>query len=148
MATNMTRKYSKTEVWPVVNGTVSGDPVVAVAGAGRQPAVALTSEGGATRSETFGPYTVSGIPSGGVGLLDNFATVAVDGAFRFLVTGASASTAVNTPVYAILSGDTVTSLTLTASTNPPFGKIDRYIGEAGSTEVSVWIGDFVDAEGA
>lgn len=145
MATNMTRKYKKTEVWPVVDGTLSGAAVVSSAASGRQPGVALTSEGGANRSETFGPYTLSGIPSGGVGLLDNFATVAVDGAFRFNVTGASASTAVNTPVYAVLSSDTVASLTLTASTNPPFGKIDRYIGESGTTDVSVWVGDYVDA---
>lgn len=145
MATNMTRKYSKTEVWPVVDGTVSGAAVVSSSASGRQPGVALTSEGGATRSETFGPYTLSGIPSGGIGLLDNFATVAVDGAFRFNVTGASASTAVNTPVYAVLSGEAVASLTLTASTNPPFGKIDRYIGESGTTDVSVWVGDYVDA---
>lgn len=145
MSLNMTRRYSKTEVWPVVDGTVSGAAVVSTAAAGRQPGVALTSEGGATRSETVGPYTIGGIPSGGVGLLDNFATIAIDGAFRFNVTGASASTAVNTPVYAVLSSDTVASLTLTASTNPPFGKIDRYIGESGTTDVSVWIGDFVDA---
>lgn len=145
MARNMTRKYSKTEVWPVVDGTTSGSAVVSSAASGRQPGVALTSEGGATRSEVFGPYTISGIPSGGVGLLDNFATIAVDGAFRFPVTGASASTAVNTPVYAVLSSDAVASLTLTASTNPPFGKIDRYIGETGTTECSVWVGDYVDA---
>jgi hypothetical protein len=145
MATNMTRKYSKTEVWPVVDGTVSGAAVVSSSASGRQPGVALTSEGGASRSETFGPYTISGIPSGGVGLLDNFATIAIDGAFRFNVTGASASTAVNTPVYAVLSGESVASLTLTASTNPPFGKIDRYIGESGTTDVSVWVGDYVDA---
>jgi hypothetical protein len=145
MALNMTRKYSKTEVWPVVDGTLSGAAVVSSSASGRQPGVALVSEGGATRSETVGPYTISGIPSGGVGLLDNFATIAIDGAFRFPVTGASASTAVNTPVYAILSSETVASLTLTASTNPPFGKIDRYLGETGSTECSIWIGDFVDA---
>lgn len=145
MALNMTRKYTKTEVWPVPDGTLSGAAVVSSSASGRQPGVALVSEGGATGTiETAGPYTITG-PLGGVGLLDNFATVAVDGAFRFEVTGASASTAVNTPVYAVLSSDTVASLTLTASTNPPFGKVDRYIGEAGSTEVSVWIGDFVDA---
>jgi len=145
MALNMVRKYSKTEVWPVPNGTLSGAAVVSSSASGRQPGVALTSEGGATRSVTVGPYTLSGIPAGGVGLLDDFATIAVDGAFRFPVTGASASTAVNTPVYAVLSGQAVGSLTLTASTNPPFGKIDRFIGETDATECSVWIGDYVDA---
>ena len=145
MALNMVLKYSRTEVWPVVDGTLSGAAVVSTAASGRQPGVALVSEGGATKSETVGPYTISGIPSGGVGLPDNYATVAVDGAFRFPVTGASSSTAVNTPVYAVLSSDTVASLTLTASTNPPFGKIHRHIGETSSTECSVIIGDFVDA---
>lgn len=144
MALNMVTHYTKTEVWPVVDGTLSGAAVVSTAAAGRQPGVALTSEGGATRSDTVGPYTITS-PAGGVGLLDNFATVAVDGSFRFAVTGASASTVVNTPVYAVLSSDTVASLTLTASTNPPFGKIERYIGETGSTECSVLIGDYVDA---
>lgn len=144
MATNMTTRWQNTEVWPVPNGTVSGAAVVSSSASGRQPGVALTDEGGATRTATVGPYSIT-YPSGGVGLLDNFATVAVDGAFRFAVTGASASTAINTPVYAVLSGDAVASLTLTASTNPPFGKVERYIGESGTTEVSVIIGDFVDA---
>lgn len=148
MAKNMTIRYTKTEVWPVVNGTASGGAVVSSSASGRQPAVALTSEGGATRSEAVGPYTISGIPSGGVGLPDNYATVAIDGAFRFDVTGASASTPVNTPVYAVLDTDTVASLTLTASTNPPFGKIHRFLGEASNTECSVYIGDYVDATGA
>jgi len=142
---NMTLHYSKTEVWPVVDGTLAGAAVVSTAASGRQPGVALTSEGGATRSETFGPYTISGIPAGGVGLPDNYATVAIDGAFRFDVVGASASTAVNTPVYAVVSSDAVTGLTLTASTNPPFGKIHRFLGETSATECSVIIGDFVDA---
>jgi hypothetical protein len=145
MALNMTRKYTQTEVWPVPDGTLSGAAVVSSSASGRQPGVALTSEGGSTGTlATAGPYTLTG-PRGGIGLLDNFATIATDGAFRFAVTGASASTVVNTPVYAVLSSDTVASLTLTASTNPPFGKIDRYIGETGDTECSVWVGDFVEA---
>ena len=144
MALNMVTRYKTTEVWPVPDGTLSGAAVVSSSASGRQPGVALTSEGGATRSDTVGPYTITS-PAGGIGLLDNQATVAVDGSFRFPVTGASASTVINTPVYAVLSTDTVASLTLTASTNPPFGKVGRYIGETGSTEVEVIIGDYVDA---
>lgn len=144
MATNMVTRYHKSEVWPVPNNTLSGAAVVSSAASGRQPAVALTAEGGATATSTVGPYSIT-YPAGGIGLLDNFATVAVDGSFRFAVTGASASTVTNTPVYAVLSGDAVASLTLTASTNPPFGKVGRYIGETGATEVEVIIGDFVDA---
>lgn len=145
MATNMTRKYTKTEVWPVPDGTLSG---AAVVDANSQPGVTLVAEGGATSSTVIGPYTISGIPSGGVGLADNFATVAIDGAFRFPVTGASAATVSNTLVYAVVAGGAVTELTLTAGANIPFGKVDRFIGRAdasagtSATETSVWIGDF------
>jgi hypothetical protein len=141
MALNMTHKFRQTEVWPVVSGTVSGSAVTSITGT---PGVAITSRGDATKSETVGPYTVSGIPSGGVGLQSGEATVATDGAFKFLVVGATAATPPNTLVYSIgAAGAAVTGLTLTASTNLPFGKIDRYIGET-ATQASVWIGRFTD----
>lgn len=141
MATNMAHKYTKTEVWPVVAGTESGDAVISST---NQPGVALTDRGDVTSSTTLGPFTVSGIPNNtGTGTAE--AVIAVDGAFRFPVTGASASTARNTIVYAVISTGEVTSLTLTASTNIPFGKIDRFIGEASATECSVWVGRYVDA---
>lgn len=140
MALNMTHKYTKTEVWPVASGVVSGDPVTSTTG---QPGVALTSRGNATTSVVVGPYTISGIPSGGIGLGSAEATVAIDGAFRFLVTGADATTVKNTVVYSVgAAGAAVTSLTLTAGSNLPFGKFDRLIGESGATEASVWLGDF------
>ena len=44
MAENMVHKYTKTEVWPVVSGTVSGQAVTSITG---HPAVALTSRGDA-----------------------------------------------------------------------------------------------------
>lgn len=140
MAMNMVHKYTKTETWPVVSGTVSGDAVTSITG---QPAVALTSRGDATVSRTVGPYTVTGIASGGVGNNTAEATVAIDGAFRFDIVGAVASTPKNTLVYSVgAAGAEVTSLTLTASTNLPFGKFDRLIGENSATESSIWIGDF------
>lgn len=148
MAENMVHKYTKTEVWVVPDGTLSGAPVVQNAGASAIPGVALVSEGGATKSMNFGPYTVSGIPSGGVGLADNRATVATDGAFRFPVTGATAATTSGTIVYAVVSSGAVTSLTLTATNNTPFGKIDRFIGDTAATESSVFIGRFIDSIGA
>lgn len=144
MALNMVTRWKNTEVWPVPAGTESGDAVVSSSASGRQPGVAVTDPGGAERTETVGPYDIT-YPSGGIGLVAGQATVAVDGSFRFPVTGASASTVINTPVYAVLSSDAVASLTLTASTNPPFGKIERFIGETAATECSVIIGDFVDA---
>ena len=138
MAENMTHKYTHTEAWPV---TAEVDSGVAVLSSTNQPGVTLTASGGFTKSQAIGPYTVSGIPAGGVGLQALQVTVATDGAFRFPVVGASASTARNTLVYRTTGG----ALTLTPSTNLPFGKIDRHIGEASGTECSVWIGDFVDA---
>lgn len=141
MALNMVHKYTKTEVWPVPSGTVSGDAVTSING---EPGVALTSRGDATKSVTIGPITISGIASGGVGNNTAEATVAIDGAFRFDVTGALASTPKNTLVYAVSAGagTDVTSLTLTAGSNLPYGKFDRLIGEASATESSVWLGDF------
>lgn len=134
MALNMTHKYTKTEVWPVGTNIAPG---VAVLSTTNQPAVTLTGSGDYERTETVGPFEVT-FPAGGVGLLANQATVAVDGAFRFPVVGASATTDRNVLVYITGAG----ALTLTASTNAPFGKVDRFIGETSATETSVWIGDY------
>lgn len=153
MALNMTQKYTKTEVWTVPTGTDSGVPVVqATSGAAQADAVlitipgfTLTAEGADTKDTVIGPYTITG-PSGGVGLPDGKATVAIDGAFRYPVTGATAVTAVSGAiVYATVSSGAVTALTLTSSaTTVPFGKIDRFIGETAATETSVWVGRFQD----
>lgn len=135
MAMNMTHKFTKSEVWTVGNDVAPGTAVLSITD---QPGVTLTGSGDYTTSHAVGPYTITGIPSGGVGLLDDQATVAIDGAFRFPVAGASASTPGNTLVYITSAG----ALTLTVGTNDPFGKVDRFIGETSATETSVWIGDF------
>lgn len=134
MALNMTQRYTQTEVWQVGTNVAAG---TAVKSTTNQPGVTLVDSGDRTRSTTVGPYTISGIPSGGVGLPSGKATVATDGGFRFPVTGASASTAGNTLVY-LLSGGT---LSLTSATGAiVFGKVDRFIGETSNTETSVWVG--------
>lgn len=135
MAQNMVHKYTKTEVWEVGTNTPPGKAVKSTT---NQPGVTLTGSGDYTKSETVGPYTVSGIPAGGVGLKPTKATVAIDGAFRFDVAGASASTAGNTVVYLTPAG----ALTLTKGTgvNFVFGKVDRFLGEQSATETSVWVG--------
>lgn len=134
MAMNMVHKYSKTEVWQVGTGVAPG---TAVKSTTNQPGVTLTGSGDYTKSQVIGPYTVSGIPAGGVGLPSGKATVAVDGAFRFPVTGATAATAGNALVY-LLSGG---ALSLTSATGAiVFGKVDRFIGEQSATETSVWVG--------
>ncbi len=153
MALNMTQKYTKTEVWTVPSGTDSGFPVVqATTGAAQADSVLITipgftlvAEGADTKSAVIGPYTISGIPSGGVGLPAGKATVAIDGAFRYPVTGATNAVASGAIVYATVSAGAVTALTLTSSgTTVPFGKIDRFLGEDVATECSVWVGRFQD----
>lgn len=155
MALNMTQKYTKTEVWTVPSGTDAGVPVVQpVTGADgtnikgySRPGFTLVAEGADTKnSPAIGPYTITGIPSGGVGLPAGKATVAIDGAFRYDVTGATNALASGTAIFAVVSGGAVTSLTTAhaAGVNVPFGIVDRFIGEKSATETSVWVGRFVD----
>ena len=134
MALNMVHKYHKTEVWEVGTNVPPGKAVKSTT---NQPGVTLTGSGDYTKSQVIGPYTVSGIPAGGVGLKPTKATVAVDGAFRFPVTGATSATAGNTLVYLLTGG----TLSLTSATGAiVFGKIDRFLGETAATECSVWVG--------
>lgn len=112
----------------VPSGTVSGDPLLL----GTRPAVALTDRGDATRTFTDAGtgLTVSGLPSGGVGLEDDEASVAFDGTWEFTGVVSSGTTAVptttaqDTLVY-ITSGD---ALTLASSGNTVYGAVDYPIG--------------------
>lgn len=125
MATNgvFSHTEAQAEIWTVPSEVASG--VALVGGAtGAQPGVALTASGAHTKSATVGPYTISGIPDGGVGLDALQVSTATDGTWEFLVTGGLTTTAQNTLVYAVVSGGLVTSLTLTASTNAKFGKVN------------------------
>jgi hypothetical protein len=137
MALNMTQKYTKTEVWEVGSNKAPG---LAVKSIRNQPGVTITGSGDYVAPATVvGPYSLTAAAgvSGGVGLLPTKATVAVDGAFRFNVTGASNTTAGNTLVYLLTGG----TLSLTVATGAiVFGKIDRFIGEKSGTECSVWVG--------
>lgn len=149
MALNMTQRYTKTEVWEVGankapgiavlqnHATVDGTILVDAP----QPGVTITGSGDYAKNVTVGPYTITG-PAGAPGLAATKATVAIDGAFRFNVTGATNAVLGGAIVYAVVSGGNVTSLTLTGTGNTPFGKIDRFIGEASGTECSVWVGRF------
>lgn len=151
MALNMTQKYTKTEVWEVGTNKAPGQPVVqthvtvdgTVLKDAPQPGFTITGSGDYAKNATVGPYTISG-PAGGVGLAATRATVAIDGAFRYNVTGATNAVLGGTLVYAVVSGGNVTSLTLTNTGNTPFGKIDRFLGEASATECSVWVGRFAE----
>lgn len=132
MAMNMTQKYTKTEVWEVGSNVAPGTAVKSIT---NQPGVTITGSGSYSDSTVVGPYTISG-PAGGVGLNPTKATVAVDGAFRFPVVGATNAVAGNTLVYLTAAG----ALTTTATGNFLFGKIDRFIGETSGTECSVLVG--------
>lgn len=150
MAHNMSQRYTKTEVWEVGTNKAPGTPVIQTHAAldaafndAVQPGVMITGSGDFAKSSTLGPYTISG-PAAPPGLNATKATVAIDGAFRLDVTGATNAVVGGALVYAVVSGGNVTSLTLTATGNTPFGKIDRFIGEKSSTECSVWIGRFAD----
>lgn len=151
MAMNMTQKYTKTEVWEVGSNKAPGIPVVqthvtvdgTVLADAPTPGFTITGSGDYSKNTGVGPYTISG-PAGGVGLNATKATVALDGAFRYAVTGATNAVVGGTLVYAVVSGGNVTSLTLTNTGNTPFGKVDRFIGEESGTECSIWVGRFAD----
>lgn len=155
MAMNMTRRYSKTEVWDVGSNKAPGIPVVqthvtvdgTVLKDAPTPGFTITGSGDYVPAGTVvGPYTITAAAgvAGGVGLGNTKATVALDGAFRYPVTGATNAVLGGTLVYAVVSGGNVTSLTLTNTGNTPFGKIDRFMGEDSATECSIWVGRFAD----
>lgn len=123
------------EIWPVASEISAGTPLINNTRAG----VALTDSGGKTRSVTFGPYTLSGIPSGGVGLKALEVTVATDGTFEFAsVAGYTTAATQGTPVY-ITSGG---ALTMTSTSNTLFGWVnypEDYIKSNSKTPVKIGI---------
>ncbi len=152
MALNMTQKYTKTEVWEVGTNKAPGQPVLQAtsgfpaSGSAPRPGVTITGSGDYTKSTVVGLVTISVAAgyAGGVGLAATKATVAIDGAFRFDVTGATNAIASGTVIYAVGTAPNVTSLTTTSAGNTPFGIVDRFIGEKSATETSIWVGRFVD----
>jgi hypothetical protein len=98
----------------------------AVLSLGGKPAVTVTASGDATRTDStsFPPYTISGIPNGGVGLVGKQVTLAFDGTWEFAnadVAGTTAATATQGQVIYISSSN---ALTTTASSNTRFGTVD------------------------
>lgn len=120
------------EFW--INGATVGSGVPVI-GINDQPGVTATGTGDYVTSFPVGPYTVSGIGAGGVGLEGKEVSVYVDGTFELEVAGAPITTPQNTPVFAVVDGEEVTSLTLAeADGDTPFGKVnypkgyDRTVG--------------------
>ncbi len=153
MAMNMIQRYTKTEVWEVGTNKAPGMPVLQAtsgfpaSGSAPRPGVTITGSGDyVPPAATTGPYTMTAAAGvrGGVGLGATKATVAIDGAFAFDVTGATNAIASGTVIYAVGTAPNVTSLTTTSTGNTPFGIVDRFLGEKSGTQTSVFVGRFVD----
>lgn len=108
---------------------VGGRPVVTITGSGDYAGNQITMTAN-------GVTTVLAGGRGGVGLLDNEATVSPTGSYAFNVTGASASTPRGTAVY-LTSGNVPT---LTATNNTKFGIVEFFRGELSATDTVVTIG--------
>lgn len=138
MATNVIYAGIESEQRPAVVGNnvapgtaliVGGRPVVTITGSGDYAGNALSFTGN-------GVTTVLAGGRGGVGLLDNEATVSPTGTYAFPVTGASVSTARGATVYRTSGG----TLTLTEGTNVKFGIVEFFRGELSATDTAVTIG--------
>lgn len=85
MATNLVYRNadSQNRVETLAATHQSGEPVMTLDG---RAAVTVTASGDATISDStsFPPYTISGIPNGGVGLTGKQVTLAEDGTWDFL----------------------------------------------------------------
>lgn len=137
MAKNAVFPYSEllTEIWPVPNTTEPGTPLLSTT---NQPGVALVGANGYVQSQAVGPYTISGIPSGGQSLKDGTVSVATDGTWEFTVAGASNSIVQNALVYITSAG----AVTLTATGNTPFGKVNYprdYVYKTGILPVKIGV---------
>lgn len=111
------------EIWAVTTEVAVGTALIN----GTRAGVAYAPSGGSVRTDAvgFAPMTLTGIPSGGVGLDALQASVATDGSYEFPVTGAVASTQNGTPVYAVVASGRVTGLTLTLTGNSLWGVINN-----------------------
>lgn len=135
MAKNAVFPYTEklTEIWPVAAATAPGKAILSATG---QPGVALVGSNDYTVSQAVGPYTISGIPRGGASLKDGTVSVATDGTWEFTVTGAASNTAQNALVYITSAG----ALTLTATDNTVFGKVNYprdYVFKTGILPVKI-----------
>lgn len=123
MATNLVFRNNDSEnrVETLAATYGPGVPVLSLSGA---PAVTVTASGDytITESEFYAPYTISGIPAGGVGLEGKEVTLAFDGTWEF----DAAAFGGTLPTSDIDEGDKVYitsagALTTTATGNTLFG---------------------------
>lgn len=125
------------EPWPtpveVAEGTaLLGGPSATI------PGVAYTNSGAHTGTKNIGPLSF-GFPDGGAGLKALEVSVATDGTWMFPVTG-GAGAAQGAPVYAVVASGRITSLTMTATGNTLFGRVNLpadYVATAGAVPVKI-----------
>lgn len=139
MAKNAVFPYTESlvEIWTLAATQAPGTPVVGGPN-GAQPGVTLTGTGDYVVSTIVGPYTISGIPRGGVGLEAKQASVCTDGTWEFTVAGGDLTTAQNALVYFKSDG----TLTTTATGNKVFGKVNYpqdYVKVAGILPVKIGV---------
>lgn len=123
MATNLVYRNSDSQnrVEDLGATLAPGVPVLSAAGL---PAVTVTGSADYTKSETIDGMTLSGIPAGGVGLVEQEVTLAFDGTWEFDeddVTGVTAAGATQGATIYITSGNALTS---TEGSNAVFGYVD------------------------
>lgn len=123
---------------PVGNNVAPGTPIVN----GGQPAVTLTGSrdyaGNVITATGNGETIVLAGGRGGESLqADDYATITFSGTYTFPVAGASTATEPGTLVYHVEADNT---LTLTATDNTLFGRVEFWRGKDSATDTAVTIG--------
>lgn len=112
---------SKNRVRDLGKTLAPGKPVLDEAGL---PAVTVTASADYQITETFGPYTISGISRGGASLKEQEVTLAYDGTWEFPEGDIAGLTAANAQNDAKVYITTAGALTSTVGTNTLFGRVD------------------------
>lgn len=124
------------ESWPVPSGT-QADSAVLDPSSGRV-GVTITARGDSTRTTALvGTITSITEANGGIGNLAGEAVVAMDGIWKFAVTGVSGTTTLGTKVYLTADG---TALTTTATSNVYAGVVVSRLGSATASAALVKFG--------
>lgn len=128
MATNLVYRNtdSQNRVETLAATYQPGRPVISLAG---EAAVTVTASGDATitDSTSFPPYTISGIPNGGVGLVGKQVTLAFDGTWEWPaseITGITAASAQGTLVNYVVATGVLTNAAVSGSTVVAYGYVD------------------------
>lgn len=142
MATNRIYADIETErrTATVGNDVAPGTPLMI----GGRPVVTLTGSGDHVNTVTIdlggGRTVTSAAPGGGIGLLDDEATVTPTGTWAFDVAGADADTERGSAVYLAADGTLTLDGGVDPDTNAKFGIVEFFRGELSATDTAVTIG--------